>query len=366
MKLKALPFIAIFTLSACSSFNKKEQRNIANILDIFQYRNFEQRGEYTYEVWNFPEDISPKKMRVENAFRKHVTSKTFYDCSVQFSDNDDKKMACVNYKGDYTAIIGSIGSRKVFHKLENLSRFITPEIESSYETIYMVNTANRNTGANGFIPPQHMLVVKRNPKNGRFFTRNAIGTINGLQRGTKNVYEVLKNYRKGIKKYARSNRGGIVKKNGLHLVPISSGLPGDGGIYSFSGIFQINEGKSVRLNDKVRRQWTSEAPMTNAMYVGYFYNKRDGSRGRSSGLAIHGTPSWNWKLLGKSRASHGCIRTHPYIAKAMFNTYMDSAKKTVPEFDWDQELAVIDNKDPYKRRRPALIILFNGYSAKSI
>lgn len=34
----------------------------------------------------------------------------------------------------------------------------------------------------------------------------------------------------------------------------------------------------------------------------------------SGGFALHGTPASNWPLLGK-RASHGCIRMHPDMAK---------------------------------------------------
>jgi len=366
MHKKILVLFSLLLASSCSHIVRApSKRNPASVIDLFQYRSFRQHQNHEIEIWSFPDHLVPKKTKVKPLYKKHQFSSTYYDCTVLLSDNDDKQEACKDYKGPYTSFFGKVGTRNVFHTLENISNFLTPELESSYQTILMVNTARQGSSSNGFIPPQHLLMLKKDQHSQKFFKRNKYGTIIGIEKNIHNIDKTLSSKRKNIARYTKKNAGAIKTINGLRLLPISSGKTGNNGIYTFSGIFQVNEGKSRNKNNNLRKNWKSEAPMTNALYIGYFYNNSKGERGRSSGIAIHGTPSYNWGLLGKRRASHGCVRAHPYLAKLIYDQYMTQGKITVPELDWDYEKAVSDNETPFYRRRPTLIIFFNGYAGKS-
>jgi len=75
------------------------------------------------------------------------------------------------------------------------------------------------------------------------------------------------------------------------------------------GIFNADD-----RNTRHRRGWGSPG-MYNSIYIDLHYNS-----GRASGVAMHGTPSNKYRLLGKAD-SHGCIRMHQSNADQIWSMF---------------------------------------------
>ena len=274
-------------------------------------------------------------------------------------DNDETAELCKGRERE--ALLWKAGFRRTFYSFETVSAHLSEELEEDYEMILLTNTDEKRHGqSSDFIPPQNMIVLMKGPNNRLFFTRDSSGTINGLQPGTKQLSDIIgKDHRNKITRASSRKYGMPYERNGLELVPVSTGA--NHHMRSFSGIFQVNWGRS---KDRPRRGWSN--PMSNPMYLAYFYTNRRGQRERISYAATHGTPKANWKLLGKSRASHGCTRVHPAIMEDIRAVVEDMPLKNVFETNWDYALPTQDVNNPYQMRKPVLIMQFNEYETLAI
>lgn len=145
------------------------------------------------------------------------------------------------------------------------------------------------------------------------------------------------------------------EKQNPFLLPISSGQRGKGSILTFSGVFQLNW-------DKIQTNYSTSlsAPMSHALYINYRY----GQNGTWSGVAIHGTPPGNWSKLGITRASHGCVRTLPYVSEALRGILIDSTQfqaRDLPALDPLSPWPRYSGKTLREMRPKALIVIFDGY-----
>jgi hypothetical protein len=210
---------------------------------------------------------------------------------------------------------------------EVLSR-LSPFIESSFEMFFLVNTG---TGGNesDFVPFQHIKVVRKIDSSLPAFTRDENGKITGLSENAE-IWATI---------------------------PISSGR-GSPHILTYSGIFRFNH---IESKKRIGSNESSEAPMSYSNYIDFIYNT-----GVEARVAIHGTPARNHHLLGKSRASEGCMRVLPKTAKLIRETLLSPAmySETLPAFDRRSQLPSADLMEGRVQNRPgvkALLAIFNGY-----
>lgn len=284
-----------------------------------------------------------------------------YDCGGVIY-NDEMAQYCANQEQTIENYdLWEIGSRFVYHSFEVISQNLTAEIEEDYDMVLMVNSAEVRSGSPGdFMPGQSMLVLKKASGARHFFKRNAYGVITGLKRGTKQLSQIIgQKHRTKISKTTAKNYGMPYVRKGLELVPVSTGSRSH--LLSFSGIFQVNWGRSRKLP---RRGWGN--PMSNPLYLGYYYTKSNGARERITYAATHGTPKSNWDLLGKSRASHGCTRVHPAVMEDIRAHVESMPIKEVYEFNWNYELPTQDIRKPYAVKKPVLVMIFNGYEGRGL
>jgi hypothetical protein len=229
-----------------------------------------------------------------------------YDCSDPRRDNDEMAQACKDILPD--PVIQEIGSRKVYLTYDEVMARFTPYIESQFDAFIIANSSDKINAEATLVRPQHIMIVRKKTPGTPLFTRNGNGIINGLIQA--NVRSI-------------DDRGEVPT-----IIPTSTGARRF--LRSFSGIFEVNSSRSTQLNTRNRRT-NFKVPMSNALYLGYRYPER------ISYAAMHGTPLKNVRLLGKQRASHGCMRIHPMLAQKIFPAVM-SMTGDIPDFDWDYAL----------------------------
>lgn len=254
-----------------------------------------------------------------------------------------------------------------FMKFENVMKSITPEIEAHFDYFICVNTTKADSSPTNFVPAQFMSVIGRQRKGQSIFERNSsqeiVGITNNAQKFQSDFFAThLEEPLKQSSEYARRNDIDLNFQNDQlpYALPVSSGLTGSGSILTISGAFQIHFAKT-----RAHQQNTIGSPMSHAMYIYYRY----ASGGRWSGIAVHGTPPGNWKKLGVSRASHGCVRTLPYVAKALRRAFVESSSflsANLPEFDANSALPKLTGKNISESRPKAVIVLFDGYQRPTI
>ena len=211
-----------------------------------------------------------------------------------------------------------------------------------------------------------MLVVGKRKGSDRVFSRDEDNIITDVSRNSLFLSDLL-----ARDFLPRSNASPPViglpfDWNGLEILPVSTGTNYQ--FPTFSGIFQLNWSRSQNMRSRDYNE-----PMSNALYVGYFYHDdsidsqhfNEHNRDRVSYLAIHGTPQENWKLLGRSRASQGCARSLPHFIDGLYQYIEAMPSRQVINLDWNYELPQIDRAKPSGRAKPVLIILFNGYESQS-
>lgn len=254
-----------------------------------------------------------------------------------------------------------------FMKFENVMKSITPEIETHFDYFICVNTAKADSSPTNFVPAQFMSVIGRKRKGESIFERNSsleiVGITNSAQKFQSEFFvNHLEEPLKQSSEYARRNDIDLNFQNDQlpYALPVSSGSTGAGSILTISGAFQIHFAKT-----RDHQQNAIGSPMSHAMYIYYRY----ASGGRWSGIAVHGTPPGNWKRLGVSRASHGCVRTLPYVAKALRRAFVESSSflsANLPEFDANSALPKLTGKNISESRPKAVIVLFEGYQRPTI
>lgn len=117
-----------------------------------------------------------------------------------------------------------------------------------------------------------------------------------------------------------------------------------------TGIFKLDRGRFYQ--DYTSRQW--EAPMPYAM----FFDWR--TKGRISGLAIHGTDEEGVKALGE-RASHGCIRLSPENARILFELIQGNYRGRVPVFQINPDNDTMSTAGALVRDEDGNVQMARGY-----
>ncbi|MCB0362169.1 MAG: L,D-transpeptidase [Bdellovibrionales bacterium] len=254
-----------------------------------------------------------------------------------------------------------------FMTLEQVLSSITPEIETHFDSFICVNTSQQDSEPTNFLPAQSMTIIGRTHPDESIFERNSSDEIIGITRFAQNFQanffnRYLDSTIEESLAYARrhSIKFSYRREQLPYILPISSGLSGSGSILTFSGAFQINLSKTIQHQQK-----SVSSPMSHAMYIAHQY----GRGGRWSGVAIHGTPPNNWNKLGKTRASHGCLRTLPFAAKAIRRFFIESTSQMarhLPEFDSTSTLPKLTGKQHRDLRPKVIILLFQGYQRPTI
>jgi len=253
------------------------------------------------------------------------------------------------------------GHRSARHTFEMVSKALSTELEESYKLFIFINSDEGPTARHAFVPNQHMSVIKKPPGSKKVFKRNSEGVITGVVEGSLFLKDIIPD-----RHYERASwSGGFgipFDWDGIEVVPISTGtkyfLP------TFSGVYQINWKRS-----RSRYSGDHDDPMSNQLYVGYYYHDESipesrwssKNRDRVSYSALHGTPSEHWSLLGRSRGSHGCARVQPELMEGLYNYVLKMPLKKVIDLDWNFDLP---NKKPLKKlvkTKPVLLVIFDGY-----
>lgn len=256
-----------------------------------------------------------------------------------------------------------------FLPLERVLSSISPEVEQYFDYFICINTAQKDVSPTNFVPAQSMTIIGRSATGQKIFERGAhsnevIGISSTAQKFQSDFFEThLNSAIQQSSEYAR--RQGIdfqfQRDSQLpYLLPISSGLAASGSILTFSGAFQINWNKTLD-----HQQSSVNAPMSHAMYIYHRY----GRAGRWSGVAVHGTPPSNWNKLGKTRASHGCVRTLPFVAKVLRGAFVSSSSRlatSLPEFDSISVLPKLTGRTISASRPKVIMVIFQGYERPNI
>lgn len=255
-----------------------------------------------------------------------------------YVDNDELGQLLATNPEQFTStlvespLLSHVETRGYFYNAETVLDTLSPYLESQFDTIIIANTATTGSSAD-MIPFQHARILVKNSSELSFFKRDTNGKITGIIEENITTLEGLP-----------------------QNVPISSGVAGNGGIRTFSGIFRVNVSRS-----KSHLKTSPGAGMSYAVYVDASYGKR------ASGVAIHGTPKKNHKKLGNVRASHGCLRTFPEYATIIYNHIIkNEAMKSqdAPKFKNLDNLpdgSVQSGGNGTEAGVKALFIIFDGY-----
>lgn len=256
-------------------------------------------------------------------------------------------------------------SRRLYLPFEEVMGMLHDEVESETDVIYLVNTSDKASTCKDQIPNQNMLLLKRGTTNLPFFTRDAKGTILNLSQETElatlpkinNQIQFGNPVFKSVKEIT----------DDMKFIPVSSGIKNGNMILTYSGIFRVNE---RRTNDMRKSTNTAQDPMQFSVYIDGQYD--DGNEAR---LALHGTPERFWKLLGKQRASSGCIRLHTDFSRwnQQFLFSKSSEGSLIPIKDlsgdikkWSRSLHFPPYEGEFSTLKTAsklkvLIVFFDGY-----
>lgn len=253
-------------------------------------------------------------------------------------------------------------SRRHFAPFEDVISRLHQDVEEQTDLIYLVNTGTKN--CEGEIPAQHMMLLKRNGDH-PLLQRESSGEFNKINAQTFSASLPVSN---GVIEHGKPQWVRLQDQTSAQrFIPISSGIPRGNMILTYSGIFRINE---RRTNDMRRSTNTEQDPMQYSVYINGEYDE-----GREARLALHGTATRFWPLLGKQRASSGCIRLHSDFSK--WNQELLFKKTPTGELQPREEWAgVIQNWNrrlhyppvegafstlPQAKKIKALVVFFDGY-----
>lgn len=264
-----------------------------------------------------------------------------------------------------SAFAGIELSRKLYLPYEEVISRLHEDVEAETDVVYMVNTGNTPSQCKGQIPNQHLLLLKRSSAEAPIFVRDSKGMISGIASTTRIASLPVVN---GVIQHGSP----VFKTESeiqteLKYVPVSSGISNGNMILTYSGIFRVNE---RRTNDMRKSTNTSQDPMQYSVYINGEYDE-----GNEARLALHGTPERFWKLLGKQRASSGCIRLHTDFSRwnqqFLFSKATDGQLVPKKELNgeiknWNRKLHFPPYEGEFSTLKTAtklrvLIVFFDGY-----
>lgn len=260
-----------------------------------------------------------------------------------------------------------------FYSFEKVISQLHTSLETETDLIYLVNTSEKENLCQSFsissIPAQHMVMMKRVHAERPLFIRNGQGVITDFNQ--ENLEFVTMSKKDGLVDHYETPQ--IVSPFQFDLtamtpyIPISSGVRGNGGIATFSGVFRLNE---VRTNNRRDAKINPKDPMQFPVYINGEYDS-----GQESGVALHGTPETNWWSLGKRAASHGCIRLHTNFSKWNMDYLFERGEKgeLVGRSELVGDVRLWNRKDLFPsteakftkastgKKMKVLVVLFQGY-----
>lgn len=247
-----------------------------------------------------------------------------------FTDNDGDPLAeggRADFAPDLQMRPASMNLK--YWTFEQVVPYLSLYLESKFDMFFFVNTDTKG-GSEDFVPFQHIKVVRRTKAGAALFERNERGIVTGLTPEAEIWDEI----------------------------PISSGK-GSPYLLTYSGIFRFNH---IESRKRIGTNESPEAHMSYSMYIDYVYNS-----GREARVAIHGTPSRNHHLLGKARASEGCMRVLPSTARTIRNLLLSPQmwSEDLPAFVRTSQLPtpeVMKGQAPLRPGVKALVVIFNGFS----
>ena len=279
-----------------------------------------------------------------------------HELANNFHVHDGKKILEANDAGEviYEEIhnegegLDISADHKYFHfkrSFEQVTSYLTPKVESSFDTFILVNVKYQKWGEpDDYLPPQRMQVLRRAYAGQNIFTRDGDSVVNGV-----NV-EAL---------------GATDENPALEgfpaLIKVSTGAGGRAPdpqpyVDTFSGMFRMNHTKSEAKPHQQGMIWS--------MFVDVKY-----SSGKMSGIAIHGTPSANYAKLG-TQQSHGCVRIRQKYSKPLYHFLLSDEiyEQDLVTFNNRERLGPLlrdDNGDYVTRPgQKVLMIFFYGYDGQ--
>lgn len=305
----------------------------------------------------------PKKQKRNIASMSRIDSYDFNPCARYIESDDESENDLVAYDKCIQRGTNDEASAEgvKFPYLSELSGVFTADIEAKFDVFLVINTEDRvptvpsNIG-NIEVPRQHVRVlVKKRPGtdsvDDNVFTRDDRGQITGVNNANLNeeVPELA-----GLNQVPSSIDGRYDRLGFSYLVPSTTGAANFK--KTSNGVYLVNE---VRSNS-IRQNRQTEAPMSFQTYIDTRY-----LGGQESGIAIHGTPSRNHRLLGVERGSHGCARVHPDHARTIRDYLTTLTPRLVPRVNWQEWKSYQLQPSPLApqsvSRIPVLFIIFNGY-----
>ncbi len=230
---------------------------------------------------------------------------------------------------------------KYFHyklSFENVTKVITPEVEDAFDLFIFANVSYQAYGSpNDEIPSQRMRIYRKPTSSTRIFNRGMRGNILPHNPVSASAFGTS------------SHKPALAGLPGE--IPISSGAGHLGSSYvdTFSGVFRMNHKKS--------RTHRHQDGMIHSLYVDIKY-----PWGKSSGIAVHGTPKNNYKYLGQ-QASHGCIRVKQTVSLPLYEYAMgrNLYDSNLLDFSRSQRLPTGPLRNPRPGQR-VLMVFFYGYN----
>lgn len=261
-----------------------------------------------------------------------------------------------------------------FRKFNEIIQGLHPEVERETDIVYLVNTSDSRNHCTDLktlsIPNQHMILLKRVSASRPLFDRNDSGQIIGINADGAQVAALAK--RDGIVDAASTPQFKYLHEmtdNDSAYIPVSSGIPNGNKILTYSGIFRVNEERTNRMRKSTN---TTSDPMQWSVYIDGAYD----NSGNEARLALHGTSKNYWYLLGKQRASSGCIRLQSDFSrwnqallfdKAANGELVPKAEFSGPVKVWNRKLHLPPVGQKFEQlstghRLRVLIIFVDGYS----
>ncbi len=236
---------------------------------------------------------------------------------------------------------------------QTVASYITSTMEAEFDVYIFINVdyEGRQNMADP-IPAQYMKVIERTQADQKLFVREK-GQVVGIRSDVAG-----NNGEPAFATTIEALDGTKINGHGImrDLIPVSSGASHKAAdpqpyVDTPTGIYRINHSKS-----DVKRYGTG---MWHSLYFDLIY-----PWGKWSGLAVHGTSTNKYSLLGKHQDSHGCVRVKKPVANLMYENLINDGSY------WADDLPNLNNKMRLKSEngetKPgvrALIILFYGYDS---
>lgn len=268
-------------------------------------------------------------------------------------------------------------SLRSFFKFEDVIARLHLDVEKETDIIYLVNTSLQKNLCEKLsifsLPGQHLTIIKKINKDQPMFIRDEQNKV--VDYNYSNIEFATLSMNNGTVDFLKEPQF----KNQEQLsdavtayVPVSTGTRGNSSILTFSGIFRINE---VKTNAKRKSTNTAQDPMQFSVYINAEYDS-----GKESGLALHGTPTRFWHLLGQNQASHGCIRLQTNFSSWNQNLLFEknSQGELVGRSEYVDNIHVWNRRDLFPpdqdkfnslstgKKLKALVVMFDGYKSQCL